>query len=132
MARRRGYTVNLPCTYPGCRAFSHHEASTRDEEFRIRQGTGKRWKCDEHFGLECRLLPGRVEIVTRLENKRSSSYPTLANLFWGGSNGYAHGPGFEARSKDWPEGTVLEVTARIIVPKTETLEPGAGEQEKKT
>ncbi len=116
---RRSFSVNLPCTFPGCRTFSHHEATSRAESVRIHQTTGKWWKCDEHRALEERLLPTRIEIVTRLTSRPSEGCGDA--LFWkqdGKLNGfgYAHGDGYHARTQDFPAGTILEVTARVILP----------------
>ncbi len=36
-------------------------------------------------------------------------------LYWD-SMGFVHGPGFRAFAKDFPEGTVIRVTAEIILP----------------
>ena len=105
----------VQCCHVDCKREGSFQYDTQRDMLRIHREQGGRWQCDEHSGLGHRLLPTRMEIVTRLENKRSKDHPGLDHLFWGGSNGYAHGPGFEARSKDWPAGTVLEVTARVIV-----------------
>lgn len=38
--------------------------------------------------------------------------------FWG-SSGFIHGPGFKAYPNDFPEGTIIRITAEVILPQSE-------------
>jgi len=63
------------------------------------------------------LSSEKLEMVTVLESRRIEG---LSDLFWcAGSkhgSGFAHGDGYKAWANDFPEGTKLEVTARVILP----------------
>lgn len=106
----------VTCAHPECKAEGRFQYDNQKDAVRIRREQSGRWRCDEHFNMAARLLPSCPERVTRLVAGPSSRYPNLDALFWGDGSGYVSGPGFEARTKDWPAGAILEVTARVILP----------------
>jgi hypothetical protein len=66
--------------------------------------------------------------VVEAHAKRSAKHPDMKHLFWHGDgfvcSGIISGPGFLAYADDFPEGTVIRVTAEIIEP--EGAEEGEG------
>lgn len=107
----RSYPVRVPCAREGCLAQSHHEASSRRDEQRIRDETRGRWLCDEHQWESIRLTPTCLEKQWRSAPSDQRNY----GRFWQ-NEGTIFGPGFQARARDFPPGTVLEVTVRAILP----------------
>lgn len=108
----------VQCAHPDCKREGHFQYDNQKDAARIHKEQSGRWKCDDHWRMHERLTPETPERTTRLVSRKVERCGDA--LFWNGSNGLAHGPGFEARAEDWPEGTTLEVTARVILPVDET------------
>jgi hypothetical protein len=107
------YTATAQCQESGCAERGHFGYDTKRA---VRDGAAyrNRWRCVRHTSPnEVLSLANRersaVLVATRVEHLPN-------DLFWGGSNGFAHGPGFKAWAKDFPEGARLEITARIVLP----------------
>jgi hypothetical protein len=47
---------------------------------------------------------------------KSKNYPELKELFWNTGSGFIYGSGYKAFADDFPEGTILRITAEIILP----------------
>jgi hypothetical protein len=116
-------TYSEKCADPSCSEWTRRENQTAREARRFPRSP---WKCLRHSYPQEYLTPENPVRVTTL---RSSQLPLSSDssrmipdaLFWvaPGSttgSGHAHGPGFMADTKDFPEGTVLEITVRAILP----------------
>ena len=122
MARRRR-TVTTKCAHDGCNEWAHFEADNAKDEERIRRSEVGKWKCVRHYAANEVLSKDNRTTTVRLVAGKSKKYPELKDLFWGDGSGFTHGDGYKAFAKDFPEGTVLEVTARIILPSATTEKP---------
>lgn len=114
------YTL-VTCTHPGCTRDGRFEYSNAADLRSIHTNQGSRWKCYDHYDLERRLSPEQPQRTYRMTARPSFRNPEAADRYWysEGSDmgsGLAYGPGFTARTEDFPPGTILEVTARIILP----------------
>jgi hypothetical protein len=114
---RRPSIVRFKCGHPGCEEFARYEADNRQHAIDLekRYGFGK-YRCVRHSQPDSVLSVDKPKIVDEL---RSIEKPN--GLYWGKEtafSGFAHGPGFKAFAKDFPDGTVLRVTAEIILPAT--------------
>lgn len=117
---RRPHILTVTCTFPGCTESGRYEYDTL-KEYRKSTIDPRTWRCVKHVQPEALLTPTNLVRTARLVAAPSSRYPTAPGLYWSTGSGFAHGPGFKADANDFPKGTVLEVTARIILP--EGIEP---------
>lgn len=121
------YTIQLNCAENGCGEWSFFGASTRAEEREIREQYAKHpYRCFRHRRPNEVLSAANVETTKTLvveerlyRNYRGEQKPL--GFFWtdgsqGSGNGVSFGPGFRAIAKDFPPGTTLIVTARIVLP----------------
>lgn len=133
---RREYKLTLPCTSgTGCRdSLTYRYDTQREYADSARHYRDHPWKCSRHANPAGWLRPGneeatgimtavRVPVRDRGPDGKFRDVPGkfLDGLFWhleGKSAGSSlcHGPGFFADARDFPEGTRLVVTARIITP----------------
>jgi len=107
--------LRVVCSEQGCNETRHYDYPNRKEynEAIIRH---KNSKCTRHLTPEKVLGLNNLIVTKDLENKESS-YENLKNrMFWDGKNGFIYGEGFKAFSEDFPKGTVLRITAQIILP----------------
>lgn len=121
MSRRQ--TVRFKCGHEGCTEFAIYEYYSADERKRLyRDYDQGRWRCVRHTRPEEVLAAGNPRTVCEYTAKKlpASSGGYLEGLFWtaGGKtgNGFTHGPGFKAFASDFPEGTVIRVTAEVVLP----------------
>ncbi|TKG67046.1 hypothetical protein [Prauserella endophytica] len=113
----REYTISLACAEPGCRERSLTIANTRAEEREIRQRYARSpYKCTRHLKPDEVLSAENLSRTTVLVAGKSERWPDMPELFWNGTRGFRHGPGFKAYANDFPPGTRLVVTARIELP----------------
>ena len=116
----RSRTARFQCSHPGCREFAYYTFQYKDEGVRIYADNGNgKYKCTRHNHPDTVLGFDRRKIVA--ESTSTENVP--GHLFWGHS-GFASGPGFCAWADDFPKGTVLRVTAEIVLP-PDTDEAGA-------
>lgn len=116
MARRR-YPQRFQCAYPGCGESASFESETAKEaEDTWRTYSGK-WKCLRHYDLDALITPDRRKKVFEIASTEASH-----GRYWG-QHGFLSGPGFKVFSKDFPTGTVLRVTAEVILPSREAATP---------
>lgn len=111
------YTVTVRCGHDGCQEWRPYAADTRSEarELSIKQGSGQ-WRCARHARMH-ELLS--VDHTTKTYDMTAIRRPH--GMYWGkNGSGFQSGPGFRAFAKDFPEGTILRVTAEIIVPDADT------------
>lgn len=107
-------TARFKCGHPDCREFAHYEIMDRAHSITLqrRYGNGQ-YRCVRHSQSDSVLSTERRSIVH--EMTAAAKGTDTSKLYWGFS-GFAHGPGFKAFADDFPAGTVLRVTAEIILP----------------
>src|ERR1044072_5050018 len=117
---RRPSIVRFRCGHPGCEEFARYEADNRYHAIEMdkRYGNGK-YRCVRHSQPDSVLSADNSKIVDELISLKEPH-----GLYWGNETawgGFAHGPGFKAFAEDFPAGTVLRVTAEIILPATKEV-----------
>lgn len=110
MSRR--HLTRVYCGHEGCTKTGDIESPTRREQSEDykRYGNGQ-WRCDRHRRHE--------EVLSPIDRKRVTDWSISAKphgKYWQSGTGIAHGPGFRAYADDYPEGTIIRVTAEIILP----------------
>ncbi len=122
---RRPYIVRVKCGHADCTEFARYGADTRADELRLHQRYGNgQYRCTRHSQpneVLSATAPRTVTVLTLI--RRFTGSGADIGLFWNGSNGFAHGPGFKAFGEDFPEGTRLIVTAEIVLPEPKSQEP---------
>lgn len=110
--------IRIHCGQQNCHAITIYEVDNLKEQSRIlrEEGHGK-WKCIKHSDLEELLNLNRLQTTKIFKAIQSPRHPDLTQLFWNGSFGLQFGPGFKAFANDFPPGTILKITAEIILPK---------------
>lgn len=114
MARPYGI-FRATCGHQGCTEFARYEADNRRHyiDLSSRYGNGQ-WRCVRHAQPSEVLSSDNVKTVNDLRVIESKG-----TLYWGKDkawNGFSHGPGFKAFAEDFPEGTILRITAEVIFP----------------
>ncbi len=114
MARSYGM-FRAKCGHEGCTEFARYEADRRADylDLERRYGNGK-WRCVRHSQPDQVLSFDNKKIVEEVKVIKEPH-----GLYWGKDkawNSFAHGPGFKAFAEDFPEGTVLRITAEIVSP----------------
>lgn len=107
-------TTAATCTHPGCKETGHWSFDTQREardHYRKRQ----KWKCSRHAYPDEVLAPNAHYKVTRVTCTESNGHKYWHDGKRLGS-GFTYGPGFRAWAYDFPEGTVLTITAHIELP----------------
>lgn len=121
--RRRHFTRR--CSGPGlCPETSVIEYTARREL----ESVPKDWKCPRHAAPDEWMTPANRETVAVLELQprylnatRAGEERRLLGYFWGppgqrASQGAVSGPGFRALADNFPPGTLLTVTATVMLP----------------
>lgn len=105
-------TVRVRCGHEGCAEWTFYEAYNRAHAADLgRRYGGGRWLCVRHS------QPNEVLSAENLKTVREAvAAPIHGRLYWSGGSASAFGPGFKAFAGDFPPGTVLRVTAEIILP----------------
>lgn len=109
---RRSYRCNAYCHHPGCDVTTFWICDSNEEYLRIERNNARNWMCLRHQHPETVLSVERPLIVHEVASVRQSH-----GVYWGNS-GFVHGDGYKAWCGDFPEGTILRVTAEIILPQT--------------
>lgn len=109
--------VRVTCGHPGCSEFARYEADNRKHstELYARYGNGQ-WKCARHSQPNEVLSADNSKTVDEMK-----VFEEKHGLYWGKDkawSGFTSGPGFKAFAEDFPVGTILRVTAEIILPST--------------
>jgi hypothetical protein len=117
MMAKRQHIFTARCGHESCKECGHYNAATNAEysDLSKRYGNGK-WRCVRHSMPESVLSITNNIRTQDMVNKPVLYDEKLLGLFWDGSSGFLSGPGFRAFAKDFPEGTVLRVTAEVILP----------------
>ena len=127
---RGNYRQVIGCAGPGCRETVTYRHETRaDEAASVKSQRESPWRCSRHLWPDQVLGPEReatVMVMTAVARPGARSWESPR--MWQGPgfpflSDSAGGYGFMAFASDWPEGTRLEVTARILPPE------GTGEED---
>lgn len=114
---KRQYTLNVKCNHEGCNEWGHYSYDTRKEYNEGYQRNHKKYKCIRHIAPnEVLNKTDNTKIETILTASKSKKYPDLNGLFWNDGSGFNYGSGYQAHANDFPEGTILKITAEIILP----------------
>jgi hypothetical protein len=120
---RGDYRQTIKCAEQPCpEKVTYHHQTRADEAASLKSQQESPWKCtrhsrpDEVLGRGRETLAGVMTVTFRPEAR--SWEPSL---IWTGPgfpfvSDEISGPGFRAFAGDWPEGTRLEITARILPP----------------
>jgi len=106
----REYMIRFQCAEPNCHEWTHYTASTRKEQAEIYNRNQGKWKCVRHDRPADLLGPTNMTRVHEVVSDERSH-----GVYWG-NFGFVSGPGFCAFAKDFPPGTILRVTAEVILP----------------
>lgn len=116
---KREYRVKVRCRHEGgCDEWATYICTTRAEEKEQREWLRKYpYRCVRHRNLEEVLSVENTIRVKTLVAGRAKSHPELKDLYWSDDgSGFVYGSGFKAFADDFPIGTKLEITAKIILP----------------
>ena len=108
----RKYTATARCSHEGCAKTQLFHATTRAEEKRMHRRI-RTWLCTRHtdpegvLGVDNRIV--RSTYVAKHDKGQDKS-------FWDGRSGFIYGRDWKAFADDFPPGTRVEVTARVILP----------------
>jgi len=125
MAARQ--TARFQCGHEGCKEFAIYDYYSADERKRLyRTYDQGRWRCTRHMRMEEVLGSDNHRTVCEYTAKKvpATFGEYLDGLFWtkgdaASGSGFTSGPGFKAFASDFPAGTVIRVTAEIILPQAE-------------
>lgn len=109
---RRGYSVTKRCVFPGCTETGFQNYESR-RSMRESTWANSDWTCCRHSKPDEVLSPESLVRVT--EHVCSQN---CGRNYWNGRSGFEHGPGFKAYADDFPVGTVLRITAEIVLPES--------------
>lgn len=104
------HTARGRCQWDGCTETFFVTDLTSSERVEIES---RPWYCVRHTNADEVLSPKSTE---RRFMAVATPSEIADGLFWGGRSGFIYGPGFKAYAKDFPAGTIIEVTAKIILP----------------
>jgi hypothetical protein len=106
--------ARFECGHPGCREVAHFNVYGREDERRLYRDNGNgKYRCIRHTRMDEVLTNERRKIIREMASE--AKVEGSPKLYWG-NFGMAHGPGFKAFADDFPAGTVIRVTAEIILP----------------
>lgn len=117
------YRQTIRCVATGCReTITYRHETRRDEAASIKSQQKSPWKCARHLqpdqvlGPEREIITSVLTVTSRPDARSWESSLIWAALGWPFRSDSIHGPGFRAFASDWPAGTRLEITARILPP----------------
>ena len=107
------HTVSVVCSADGCRERTRLTIGT--------YGSSATWLCGRHNEPDRLLSMTHLLVVCEMKAVKVaySGGGFLDGLFWVGgkiTSGFTSGDGYKAFASDFPEGTRLEVTARVVLP----------------
>lgn len=107
----RTQVTTLQCVEPGCREVGRYAYDNRKDYERIHR-TYSPYKCFRHSNKATWLTPEDRSRTTELTVAARSHGLYFEPI----SNGYTHGPGFNAYASEFPAGTRIIVTATALLP----------------
>ncbi len=112
---RREYAARMKCGHPGCEEIAHYTFDRRaDQSAHLKRYWPDKYRCTRHTQPDEVLMPENLKRELTMQ-----IFDEPHGRFWGTTrawNGVVYGPGFKAYAKDFPPGTMLRVTAEIILP----------------
>jgi hypothetical protein len=120
---KREYYIRKKCTEEGCNEEGIYSYKTQ-REYREALKKNKPYICNRHTRPNEVLSEGNLKTEVELKCV-GKSYSTERCNFWQRAehfgtdkldSGFQYGNGYKAWAKDFPEGTILKVTAEIILP----------------
>lgn len=119
MARRVKPTRAMRCAEGnGCAEYGLFKFDNRSQ-LRDHYNTVREWRCVRHSNKEEVLSLSNLKAIWESRpSGKSERFPELTNLYWGNS-GLLHGNGYKAFADDFPAGTVIRVTAEVLLPEGE-------------
>ena len=109
--------LHFRCGHEGCNKQTVYEVNSKREAKELRERyKNNPYMCVRHSHPEEVLSRERSIITTTMTCGKSKDYPNLEGLFWDSRSGFAYGDKFRAFADDFPIGTQLVVTAKLVFP----------------
>lgn len=106
------HTVGVRCHYPGCDKTAFYEYDNKQDKIAGFKNHAS-WMCARHTNPDQVMSPTSTERETSIVSHVCNG--TGGKKFWN-HFGVLYGPGFKAYADDFPEGTMITVTAKIELP----------------
>lgn len=109
---KRQYRTSVKCAHEGCMEMGYYTYDTRREYM-----DGVKWR--QRHPYRCIRHRSINEVLSMELTEREKTLVVEENpsgRYWNGSRGFVHGDGYKAFAEDFPVGTKLIVTAKIILP----------------
>lgn len=118
---RREYPIREVCAEPECREQWFSYASTQRDYRAAKQRWRERpYRCMRHSNVDQLLTPTALSRTCVLVARRRDADRPDSPMYWHigdkHEGAYVRGPGHLAYAEDFPEGTVLVITADIGIP----------------
>jgi hypothetical protein len=110
---KREWPLQFKCGVAGCaKSVTYRYETRRDLEssFELRNYSAGRWLCDRHRAPHEMLSLDNAETVVTIECEQRPHGRFFGNF------GIIHGPGFRAYAEDFPAGTRIIVSAKLVLP----------------
>lgn len=110
---RREWPLRFVCGHEGCNESANYRYQTkRDlmESFELKHYSNGRWRCTRH------ARPGEVLSASNPETCAELTVEQKPYGRYFGNVGFISGPGFKAFAEDFPPGTKIIVSTRLVLP----------------
>jgi hypothetical protein len=123
---KREYYFRLPCTHEGCKEAGIYSYSTR-REYAEGMKRNKTWTCTRHSKPKevLSIDNPKTEAIIICKQLLFNGGPQILGKFWQDkenigtekcNSGFQYGNGYRAYASDFPEGTIIKITAEVILP----------------
>jgi hypothetical protein len=123
---KRDYYFRLPCTHQGCKETGIFSYNTR-REYSEGYKRNKTWTCARHTKPDevLSLINTKTETTIHCKQLLFKGGPEILGKFWQPKDflgteicdsGFQYGNGYKAYAADFPEGTIIKITAEVILP----------------
>lgn len=123
---KHDYYLKLPCTHQGCGEFGIFSYNTR-REYTEGQKRNKTWTCTRHTNPDevLSLTNTKTETIILCKQLLYRDTDNVLGKFWQPkeyigtercNSGFQYGNGYKAYASDFPEGTIIKITAEVILP----------------
>ena len=116
---RREWALRFVCGHEGCAETANYRYPTKRDlidSFERKHYSEGRWRCVRHS------QPNEVLSADNRETTIELIVEQRPHGRYFGNSGFIHGPGFKAFAKDFPEGSKVIVSARLVLPGPITTE----------